>query len=113
MVTLLESRWEGERFKASLKPGVAAADWMIVTPDNTGLIDIRLTLETDDGALVYVEYGGRRDFAQVFLGVDAPVYIAPRFETSDARYSWLNKVQAVGKGVVVGDVRVYDVYEVR
>lgn len=113
MVTIREAKCEGERINGHLKQGVTAGDWMIVGPDGTALIDIRLTLETDDGALIYVAYQGRRDFTQVYQGIDAPVYIAPRFETSDERYSWLNKVQAVGKGLVDGDSRVYEIYEVR
>lgn len=113
MVTIREALWEGDRLKAHLKEGATAGDWMIIGPDGTALMDIRLTLETDDGALIYVEYGGRRDFSQVYQGYDAPVYIAPRFETSDERYAWLNRVQAVGKGTVVGGSRVYDIYEVR
>lgn len=113
MVTIREVVCVGERVRAHLKEGVSAGDWMIVGPDGTALIDIRLTLETDDGALIYVVYQGRRDFSQVYDGVDAPVYIAPRFETSDERYSWLNKIQAVGKGLVDGDSRVYEIYEVR
>ncbi len=86
---------------------------MVIGPDGTGFIDIRLTLETHDGALVYVSYQGRRDIAQVIGGIDAPVYITPQFETSDERYAWLNKVQAVGKGMEQGDSRVYEVYELR
>ena len=113
MVTIREVECVGERLRAHLKAGVSAGDWLIVGPDGTALIDIRLTLETDDGAIIYVEYQGRRDFSQVYEGVDAPVYIAPRFETSDERYSWLNKIQAVGKGLVDGDSRVYEIYEVR
>jgi len=113
MVTIREMVCVGERIRAHLKAGVSAGDWMIIGPDGTALIDIRITLETDDGALIYVKYQGRRDFSQVFDGIDAPVYIAPHFETSDERYSWLNKIQAVGKGLVDGDSRVYEIYEVR
>jgi hypothetical protein len=113
MVTLLESVWEGSRLRAQLKPGVAAADWLVVGSDGTGFIDIRLTLETDDGALIYVSYTGRRNIADVERGIDAPVYVTPLFETSDPRYTWLNTIQAVGKGTVDGDVRVYEMYEVR
>lgn len=113
MVTIRESIWDGERLRARVKEGTAAGDWMIVAPDGTAFIDIRLTLETHDGALIFVEYQGRRDMSLVEQGIDAPVYITPRFETSDSRYAWLNKIQAVGKGTVVGDSRVYEVYELR
>jgi len=113
MVTLLDSIWEGERLRARKKPDTVAADWMVIAPDGTGMIDIRLTLETEDGALVYVTYRGRRNFTEVEQGIDAPVYITPCFETSDPRYTWLNKVQAIGKGTVVGQSRIYEIFEVR
>ncbi len=113
MVTIGEAVWEGKRLRARLKGGTVAADWMVIGPDGTGFIDIRLTLETHDGALIYVSYQGRRDIAQVMGGIDAPVYIMPRFETNDERYAWLNKVQAVGKGTEWGDSRVYEIYELR
>jgi hypothetical protein len=113
IVQIQESIWEGERLRAKLKPGTAAADWMVIGPDGTAHIDIRLTLETHDGALIYVHYTGRRDFTQVSQGIDAPVYITPLFETSDERYLWLNKIQAVGKGTVDGNTRIYHIYELR
>jgi len=112
MVTILDSVWEGERLRARLKSDTVAADWLIVAPDGTGLIDIRLTLETEDGALIYVTYPGRRDFTAVEQDIDAPVYIAPQFETSDSRYAWLNKILAIGKGTMEGDARVYEIFEV-
>jgi len=42
------------------------------------------------------------------------IYVAPRFETSDERYAWLNRVQAIGKGIVNEDLLLdYEWYEVR
>ena len=43
------ARAEGERFQANLK-GNAAADWLRVSPDGFGTLDVKITLETDDGA---------------------------------------------------------------
>ena len=40
-------------------PGVSA-DWQIVLPDGTALGDIRYTLQTDNGALLYVQSRGVR-----------------------------------------------------
>ena len=92
---VIDARLEGERISASMT-GSAAADWLIVGPDGTGTLDVRATLVTDDGAVVFVQYNGRCD---VRNGPGtAPVYVAPRFETGDERYAWLNRVQAVGKG---------------
>lgn len=85
-------------FTMSLK-GVACADWMLVDAQGAATLDIRGMLETDDGALVYVEYYGKADFS---TGPTFPVtiYVAPRFETSHPDYLYLNMLQLVGKGVV-------------
>ena len=86
----------GERLNAKLV-GDSAADWLLVGPDGTGTLDVRCLVETDDGALVFLQYHGRVDLSG---GADAPLFSTPRFETGDERYGWLNKLQAVGKGVV-------------
>ena len=109
IVEVSDFRVEGDRLRGKMK-GAAAADWLTIGPDATGTLDVRATMETDDGALVFVHYRGRRDFSQ---GMDAPIYTAPMFETGDDRYAWLNKIQAVGKGNVEGTTLTYDVYEVR
>lgn len=104
---------QGERMTASLA-GTAAADWMEVK-GTVGSIDVRMTLRTDDGALIYVQYGGRLDLADRANGLHARV--APVFETGDERYAWLNAVQAVGKGRLIpgadGTRIEYEFYEVR
>ena len=87
-----DARWEGERFKAS-QVGHAAADWLTLTPSGIAIVDVRLTLETDDGALVFVEYGGRSNLE---TGVACT---APTFKTGDPRYAWLNGIQAITKGL--------------
>src|SRR4029453_1884378 len=53
-------RREGDRIRALLK-GRAAADWLTVGPDGTGALDVRALVETDDGALVFIQYNGRVD----------------------------------------------------
>jgi hypothetical protein len=95
---VVSAEFTGERFNASLK-GVACADWLLVSADGAATLDIRGTLETHDGAIVYVGYYGKSDFSRGLV-FPITIYVAPRFETSDPRYVWLNKVQAVGKGIV-------------
>jgi hypothetical protein len=102
--------FDGERVKAHLK-GKAAADWIVIGADSTALIDIRFTLETQDGALLYVQMNGRANAATFNAG--GPLYMTPRFETGDARYAWLNRVQAISKGKLEGGKIVNDVYEAR
>ena len=99
----------GERLNAQLV-GDSAADWLLVGPDGTGTLDVRSLVETDDGALVFLQYHGRVDLSG---GADAPLFSTPRFETGDERYSWLNKLQAVGKGSLVGTTLTYELYELR
>ena len=98
---------EGDRISAKLK-GNAAADWLVVAPDGTGALDVRLLVETDDGALIFVQYNGRVDVA-----AGGPTYATPRFETGDDRYRWLNKIQAVAKGTLDGSTLTYELYELR
>jgi hypothetical protein len=92
---LSDFQMSGSRLNAHMK-GNAAADWALVSPDSTLSVDVRLAVETDDGALIYVAYQGRADLSAGWD--DATIYVAPRFETSDPRYKWLNSLQAVGKG---------------
>jgi hypothetical protein len=111
----------GERLNGKVLPG--GADWVLFRSDGAMLIDVRLTLETDDGALLYLAYEGR------FIGEpDAMMELAQgkaldpdsyslatvaRFESGDDRYSWLNTVVAVGTGEQTGFNPKYTIYEIR
>lgn len=99
----------GERLSGRFT-GRAGADWLLVN-DTIGTLDVRATIETSDGALVYGHYNGRMDMS---TWPDATtLYCAPLFETGDERYSWLNAVQAIGKGLLEGNRLYYDWYEAR
>jgi hypothetical protein len=101
------ARAEGERLQGSLK-GNAAADWLQVSPEGYGTLDVKLTLETHDGALVHASYSGRLQFDTM------SVYSAPLFQTGDERYRWLNRIQAVAKGTFQPDgTLVYEMFELR
>jgi hypothetical protein len=109
---LASAEFKGDRLAGELL-GVAAADWLVISADGTGMVDARLTLRTDDGATIFVQYNGRMDFTK---GFQFPVtaYVAPRFETGDERYAWLNRIQAVGKGSLDEDLSLnYEWYEAR
>ena len=110
IVEITSASYQGERLRGKLK-GVAAADWLVVSPQGVGMMDVRLTVETDDGALLYGAYAGRVDISQ---GIDgATVYSTPLFETGDDRYQWLNGLQLVAKGVIDQGVLRYEIYELR
>jgi hypothetical protein len=99
-------RWDGARLSGDIvEPG---GDWAIPSTDGLlMLLDVRQTLRTDDGALVYVTYQGRCDRER------GTYTVAPTFETDDERYDWLNAIQAIGQGRSEGEDIVYAMFEVR
>src|SRR5207244_11500718 len=54
IVPLTGGTFAGPELNGRLLPG-SSADWQIVLPDGTALGDIRYTLQTDDGNLLYVQ----------------------------------------------------------
>jgi hypothetical protein len=99
-------RFDGDRLHA--KVAAVGADWLVIGPDGTGLVDARLLLETDEGALIHVTYQGRVDTTG---GMRGPFYTAPLFETAANDYAWLNRVVAVAKGIVDGRTLRYEMFE--
>ena len=92
--------------------GAVGSDWFTVTPGGLILPDVRLAIETGDGAVVLIRYAGRLLFVP---GQESVAFIAPVFETGDPRYHSLNPIQAVGKGIMSADLsRIdYEVYELQ
>ena len=108
----------GPRLRGRVRP--VGADWLILRPDGVGRVDVRTTLETHDGALLYAAYTGLVD-----LGPDGyerfttgnppptfPIRTAPCFQTAHPDYAWVNRLQFLNIGEVdLGASRVsYDVY---
>ena len=85
------------------------ADWGIVRADDCFELDVRLLIDTDDGALIHAYYRGlvpmTPEETEQFLSGTIPdgldFFVTPRFETGDERYSWLTRLLAVGRGGVV------------
>lgn len=103
---------KGDRLSGEMM-GSAAADWLLIGPEGTGTLDVRWAFRTDDGANIFVQYHGRSDVSEG-LNLPLTIYVAPRFETCDERYMWLNRIQAIGKGIVHEDLSLdYEWYEVR
>jgi hypothetical protein len=100
IVALTGGTFTGPEINGKLVPG-ASADWQIVLPDGTALGDIRYTLLTDGGDLLYVQSRGvRHGSAEVLarLGrgehVDASEYTfrtTTQIETAAPDLDWLNK----------------------
>jgi hypothetical protein len=101
IIGMPEGRLEGRGVVAKTHDGLNA-DWMTIGPDGTGTGDYRGSVMTEDGAVIYLHGEGRADLSGGF-GRSAMLIGGVLFETGDERYRWLNKVQAVFRGVVVGD----------
>ena len=53
----------GERLAGTVK-GNAAADWMLTSSAGIATLDVRVVVETNDGALIYITYEGRADWSE-------------------------------------------------
>ena len=107
IVQLVSGRFEGPRIKASVQ--APAADWITNRADGSYRLDVRLTLKTDDGALILMTYNGIGETTPA----GASLRSAPLFETGDSRYVWLTRLQAIGVGERVGTTVKYDVYALK
>jgi hypothetical protein len=107
IVQVVGGRFEGPRVKASVQ--TPAGDWITNRTDGSYRLDVRLTLKTDDGALILVTYNGIGQTTDA----GASLRIAPLFETGDSRYVWLTRLQAVGVGERVGTMVTYNIYALK
>ena len=107
IVPVAGGRFEGARLRGVVLPH-GGADWLLQRADDSFQQDVRVTLQTEDGALIAMSYRGVRHAtpeisARLARGerVDPGQYYlrtAPLFETGAVRYAWLNCVVAVGVG---------------
>jgi hypothetical protein len=88
---------------------------LTVQPDGVGVVEVEVSIKTNDGALIRASYSGVSD-----LGLDGykrvqdgswpasvPVRVVPRFLTAASKYAWLNRVQCVGFGELRPRDRMY------
>jgi hypothetical protein len=120
IVEVTGGEFNGSKLNGKFR-NLGAADWAIFDRDGLGHLDVRLTMETDDGAMIYLQYFGRlvaneAVTAALTEGADCDwgqthFFTQPRFETGDPRYKWLNRVVAVSEGRLVGGRVEYKVYQ--
>jgi hypothetical protein len=98
--------FSGLRLHGRVLPG--GADWQVIRSDGITEIEARYTLETHDGARIYIEnpglrHGPKEVMERLVSGkeVDPKAYYfrtTPRFETGVEKYKWLNGIIAVAVG---------------
>jgi Protein of unknown function (DUF3237) len=111
--------FRGPEIAGKLLPG-ASADWQIVLADGTALADIRYTLQTDDGALLYVRSRGVRHGSPEVLArlargedVDAGEYTfrtTTQIEAAAPGLDWLNKGVFISVGARRPAGVIYETY---
>src|SRR6266705_834751 len=92
--------FEGLRLRGRVLPG--GGDWTLLRSDGVLELDLRITLETDDGAMIYltsfgIRHGPPEVLAALVRGepVDPSRYYfrtAPRFETCSPEYGFSNRL---------------------
>jgi hypothetical protein len=112
--------FEGPRLRGKVLPG--GGDWLLLRADGVLELDLRITLETDDQALIYMRFQGIRhgppDVIAAFGRggvVDPASYYfrtLPSFETSTDRYAFLNRMISVGVGEARPDGAVHRIDEI-
>jgi hypothetical protein len=119
IVPLTGGLFTGPELRGELLAG-ASADWQIVLADGTALGDIRYTLRTDAGELIYVQsrgvrHGSAEVLARLSRGeeVDASEYTfrtSTRIEAAARELDWLNKGVFISVGGRRADGVIYETY---
>jgi hypothetical protein len=113
-------RIHGPGISGEVLPG--GGDWLRAGTDGIGRLDVRVTISTDDGALIgytsrglirvpddglaRLAAGERLSFAETY------VRTTPKFETADERYAWISTVVAIGYGLLPPNGVDYRIYKV-
>jgi hypothetical protein len=113
--------FEGPRLRGTVLPG-GSADWLLLRPDGVLELDLRATLQTDDGALISMKSFGLRHGPPAIIAalgrgetVDPSTYYfrtTPRFETAHPAYTFLNRLIAVAIGDRRAEGPIYTIHEV-
>ena len=120
IIPILGGSFAGPRLAGKILSG--GADWQVIRTDGAAELEARYTLQTDDGALIYVlnqgiRSGSKEVMARLAKGekVHPSEYYfrtRPVFETGAPKYQWLHNIIAVATGERLPDEVIITVYEV-
>ncbi|HZU79565.1 MAG TPA: DUF3237 domain-containing protein, partial [Acidimicrobiales bacterium] len=109
----------GERLRGELVGG--GGDWILIGADGWARIDVRIHIATDDGALLYMSYGGVLEMNDAVMAAvlergretgfgEQYFWSTPRIETGDERYAWATQTVFLARGRITGNGVAYEVY---
>ena len=117
---IASGHFDGPRLRGRVLPG--GGDWTLLRGDGVLELDLRITLETDDGALIHMaSFGLRHGPPEVIAAlargesVDPASYYfrtTPRFETAHPKYAFLNRLVAVSSGDRRPEGPIYTIEEI-
>jgi hypothetical protein len=120
IINITGGSFEGPKLSGRILRG--GADWQIIRQDGVTEVVAHYTLETHDGALIYIYNRGLRHGPPEVIRrlgrgeeVDPSEYYfrtTPVFETGAPGYEWLNSIVAVATGARKADEVIITVYEV-
>jgi hypothetical protein len=115
---IIGGRFEGERLRGNIVSG--GSDWQSLRNDGAITINVRLVMQTDDGALIGMTYLGMRHGPKEVMDrlargekVSPAEYylrVTPYFETASDKYGWLNRVVSVACGHRMAGGAIYQVF---
>jgi hypothetical protein len=117
---IASGQFEGPRLRGKVLPG--GGDWTLLRADGVLELDLRVTLETDDGALIHMSsFGLRHGPPEVIAAIGRGERVDPsayyfrttvRFETGHPKYGFLNRLLAVSTGDRRAEGPIYTIDEV-
>lgn len=119
-IPVLGGSFAGKRLEGVLQAG--GSDCQLVRADGVAELDVRVTLECHDGAIIFMKgLGLRHGPAEVLQrlaqgeDVDPALYYfreSMMFEAPSGKYEWLNRIIALGRGQRQPNTVIIDAFEV-
>jgi len=111
---------KGPNIKGVVIPG--GGNWLLIRSDGAAQMDIKATIRTDDGHFIYSYDSGylyaSPEIWQKMMKeepIDPSEYYlrsVPYYETSSEKYSWMNRIVAVGIGRLTETGVAFKVYKI-
>jgi hypothetical protein len=111
---------EGERLRGEVLPG--GGDWVVAGTDGIGRVDVRVSIRTHDGELIFLTNTGvihlsHEQLERLGSGGhirwdEAYIRTCPLFETGSEKYAWLNGTVTIAVNELAPGRVYYRVYRV-